>query len=103
MKATPTYAEFAAELTRRLCTLKFEGDFANAQMAGVFACLAEITKLSQEIGKGIRERMLAAVEDMDAMAAESETSDEQPTEDEIDASDEEDWKAFRRECGYRNI
>jgi uncharacterized protein YecA (UPF0149 family) len=93
---TPTYAEFAAELTRRLCALKFDGEFSLAQQAGVFRCLSEIIRYQQEIARGIYARMLAAVEEM-------EQEDDQPTEDEVADSDLEDWQSFRRECGYRNI
>ncbi len=101
MKNTPTYAEFAAELGRRFRAIKFEGQFAPAQMAGVFTCLIELIRLQQEIGAGIRKRMIAAIEDMDAMAAEKD--DDQPTDEEIADSDAADWESFRRECGYRNV
>lgn len=93
---TPTYAEFASELTQRLCALKFDGKFALAQQAGVFACLTELIKYSTEIEASIRQRQLPTVDEM-------EQSDDQPTNDEIADSDLEDWQSFRRDCGFRNI
>ena len=90
MKNTPTYAEFAAELGRRLCAIKFEGQFALAQQAGVYRCLSEMIRYQNEIGAEIRERMLAAVEEME--------QGDQPTDEEIAASDEADYRAWLKQC-----
>lgn len=95
---TPTYAEAFAELTRRLCEIKFEGQFALAQQAGVYRCLSEIIRYQMEIGDGIKCRMLSAVEDMDAMRASEQVDDDQPTDAEIYASDEADYRAWVNQC-----
>ncbi len=98
MQNRPTYYEAIAEITRRLCALKFEGEYAHAQQAGAFACLAEVANYSSELIAGVLERMKLTVEDLDAMKA-AEENDDQPTDAEVDASDAADYAAWAKQCG----
>ena len=88
-------------LANRLKALQFTGPYAEAQSAGRHACLAALHQLEQELSDAAFERIQAAIEDMDYLAAQerariaAEDDAEQPNAEQIADSDRADWQAFR--------
>jgi len=78
------------EIERRLRAMQF-GEGNQLQSAGRWACIAEISKVKKEITDGIFARMRATVESFT-------DNDDQPTDDEVDASDAADYLNFLKQC-----
>jgi len=104
IKEKPTYTQALIMARKRLESMTFEGEHAEAMSAARYMCMSAIYELANELLEDSFKRVLEILSDPcfeKASSEDQQADDGQPSDEEVKDSDRDDWQAWRSSGGFR--